>query len=43
MDRDTQTAKANYCRPGMYRIYAQRPDHNTGNYVPYFTELGLNR
>ena len=35
MDRDTATAKANYCRPGIYGIYAQRPDHNTGNYVPY--------
>ena len=34
-DRDTATAKANYCGPGIYGIYAQRPDHNTGNYVPY--------
>ena len=32
MNRDTATAKANYCGPG---IYAQRPDHNTGNYVPF--------
>ena len=35
MDRDTATAKANYCGPGIYGIYAQRPYHNTGNYVPY--------
>ena len=35
MDRDTATAKANYCGPGIYGIYVQRPDHNTGNYVPY--------
>ena len=35
MDRNTATAKANYCGPGIYGIYAQRPDHNTGNYVPY--------
>ena len=35
MDRDTATAKANYCGPGIYGIYTQRPDHNTGNYVPY--------
>ena len=35
MDRDTATAKANYCGPGIYGIYAQRPDHNTGNYAPY--------
>ena len=31
----TATAKANYCGPGIYGMYAQRPDHNTGNYVPY--------
>ena len=35
MDWDTATAKANYCGPGIYEIYAQRPEHNTGNYVPY--------
>ena len=35
MDRDTATAKANYCGPGIYGVYAQRPDDNTGNYVPY--------
>ena len=29
MDRGTATAKANYCGPEIYGIYAQRLDHNT--------------